>query len=252
MHSGHRARLKSKRIAAGQDILTDHELLEMLLYFSIPQKNTNDLAHLLLETFGTIEKALSADYYALQTVPGIGPSSALLIMTAGDLAKRCKKQNLKMRHVLDTVEKGARYCQQLLKSAETEKLFGIFMDSGCRVLHAAPIAEGTVDSIHIDPRKLVQMALHHNTVNMLVAHNHPGGHTSPSFQDIECTQKIIQALTPVGIALLDHFIISGDLWHSIMMMGNELMNNREAASSLNAAENNKMPANPKSHSFPES
>ena len=82
MHDGHRARLKNKRIAAGPDILTDHELLEMLLFFSIPQKNTNELAHQLINTFGSIEKVLSADYYALQTVPGIGPASAMLLITA--------------------------------------------------------------------------------------------------------------------------------------------------------------------------
>ena len=248
MHSGHRARLKNKRIAAGQDILSDHELLEMLLFYSIPQKNTNDLAHRLIETFGSIEKILSADYYALQTVPGIGPSSALLLVTAGDLTRRCKKQNIKTPRVLDTVEKGAKYCQLLLKNTDTEILYGIFMDSGCRVLHTAPVAQGSVDSIHIDPRKLVQMALHHNTVNILVAHNHPGGHISPSFQDIECTKRIIQALTPVGIALLDHFIISGDAWHSIMMMGNELMNNHDVVTALQAAENDKLPNETKSRS----
>ena len=85
------------------------------------------------------------------------------------------------------------------------------------------------------------MALTHNTVNMLVAHNHPGGHATPSFQDIECTQKIIAALKPVGVALLDHFIISGDSWHSIMMMGDEVLNNRNVSTTLKAAEINKLP-----------
>ena len=236
MHDGHRTRLKNKRITAGSDILSDHELLEMLLFFAIPQKDTNMLAHQLIEIFGSLDKVLSADYYTLQTISGIGPSAAMLLITAGDLAKRYKNQPSKVLRVLDTVEKGAKYCQHLLKSAENEILYGVFMDSGCRVLYTAPIAEGSVDSVHIDPRKLVQMALTHNAVNMLVAHNHPGGHTTPSFQDIECTQKIINALKPVGISLLDHFIICGDSWHSIMMMGNELLNNHDVTTSIKAAE----------------
>ena len=213
MHEGHRQRLKQRFIETGLAGFSDHEIIELILFYALERKNTNELAHNLLIKFGSLSGVLEASTEDLCQVAGIGVHSALLFRLFRETSKHYfSKQNPSIR--IETCEDAAKYVVSKLFDRKKENLFLICLDLRFRVTHQEFVGEGTIDSVPVSHRDIIQIALRHNASHMIVAHNHPAGDPSPSKEDIETTNSILKALKSVNIGLLDHIIVAGTQYYS--------------------------------------
>ena len=219
VHEGHRKRLKSRFLEEGLDGFDDHQVLELLLFFSIPQKNTNVLAHELIEKYGSLSGVLEADPKDLITNKGIGENSAALISLIPALSRRYLKDRWGDRPILNSTSKAGDYVLSLCTVRTYEAFFVICLDAQCRVIYPALAHEGTINQAPVYPRIIVEIALRHKAHSVILAHNHPGGSPNPSRQDIEATQNIKNALHAISIQVMDHIIASGSKYTSLAEKG---------------------------------
>lgn len=209
IHTGHRQRLRERFRVQGLGGFAEHEVLELLLTYAIPQKDVNPLAHALLERFGSLAAVLEADAGELMRVPGVGENAATLIALMPELFGSYQRSLLGDRPVITTFQEAVRYCLSLFYGAHEEEIYLICLDQSGRVLHPALLRRGTIDSVTLYPREVVELALRHRAHAVLLAHNHPSGHAHASQADQTVTQLVAQALGVVGVRLVDHLVISG-------------------------------------------
>ncbi|ADQ04000.1 DNA repair protein RadC [Caldicellulosiruptor owensensis OL] len=219
LHEGHRERLKRRFIEQGLDGFEDHQVLELLLFFSIPRRDTNDVAHRLISTFGSISNVFEAHPEDLQKVNGIGKNSAILISLISQISRRYLADKNRKTFQLRNVEVAAEYIKSLFVGRKNEVFYVICLDTQLNVIYSAPLFEGTVKEAVVYPRKVVECVIRYNASSVILAHNHPGGSIRPSMDDIKTTQKIVNALSTIGVAVNDHFIVAGDKYYSFAQNG---------------------------------
>ena len=215
MHDGHRQRLRERFLREGIDHFEDHNILELLLFFGIPRKDTNVLAHNLMKEFGTLSGVLEAPFEELCKVKGITQNAAFLISMIPQLCRKYLDDKYRTGQVLNSTEKVGKFLLHKYIGRKDEMVSMICMDNKCRILYWGIISEGSVNAAEVSIRKIVQNALRQNSSNVIIAHNHPNGLAIPSSQDIKTTEKIKAALAAVGINLLDHIIIADNDFISI-------------------------------------
>lgn len=212
LHVGHRKRLREDYHKSGLDSFNDHKVLELLLFYGPTRKNTNEVAHMLINRFGSLSAVLDADYDELCSVNGVGEVSATLITFVRDLFRRYEidKQN-KNRITLNTAELVAQYASKYFKGVNEEHMYLICLDSNCRLIRCDMIGQGTVNFAPISNRKIAELAYKCNAASVILVHNHPSGITAPSRQDIDTTESVVEAMAAIGIRVSDHIIIgNGD------------------------------------------
>ena len=214
-HGGHRKRMKKRLWEDGLDGFHDHEVLEVLLYFSIPQKNTNEIAHVLLERFGSLSNVLEADVSELLQVKGIGEHSATFIHMIPELFRVYERDKNRPRKLLDRPEAWGEFAKTLFIGHTVERFYLICLDTQYRLIHAPMIREGTIDEVLIYPRDALEAALRHKAKNVILAHNHPGGSLTPTLKDMELTEKLSAILEAVGINVVDHVIVANGQYVSL-------------------------------------
>ena len=220
LHEGHRERLRARFLAEGLDGFEDHQVLELLLFFAIPRRDTNEMAHLLLRRFGSLAAVLEADPVDLARAEGIGAAAATLLALVSPLARRYLVDRVRDgRQVLDTTEKAAQFLVPFLAGRAEEVVYLVCLDTRCRVIVPALLAEGGLDKAHVEPRQAVELALRHRAHSVVLAHNHPTGHAKPTTADHRATQALVAAFQPIGIALRDHIIVAGEEWYSFARTG---------------------------------
>lgn len=207
LHAGHRLRMREKYFKFGPDAFQDHELLEMLLYFSIPRANTNDTAHLLLERFGSFENLLSADVSSIRSVEGVGESSALLISIVGALVKRSKKKQTSLKKKFNNLESVGNFFVERFAGSSKEVVAAMFLDSNMRLIDVTTIAEGSVGEVSFTPAKVVREAIIKDATAVILAHNHPSGISAASLADRNMTIVLESALSSVEIPLIEHIVV---------------------------------------------
>lgn len=205
-HDGHRARMRARFAQAGLEGFAPHEALELLLFYAIPRRNVNPLAHHLIDRFGSLGAVLDAQPEQLCQVEGISEASATLISLVAALARASEKERQAQRAVITNYRDAKDYCAHLFMGKTDEVLYAICLDAQGRVLRAVPAITGTIDEIAIYPRTIVRTALWHEAHAVVLAHNHPSGVLEPSDADIETTALLREALGMVDIGLLDHII----------------------------------------------
>ena len=208
IHEGHRARMKKKLLENGERSLADHELLEVLLYYAIPRRDTNELAHRLLKQFGSLRGVLSAPVQELACVRGVGQQAALLLGMVQMLCRRAAQRE--KEQILNSVDACGAYFTELLGSSRREMLWQVCLDGKGKVLSSRCLAEGDVSMAAVSVRQVVEYALRAGAVGVVLAHNHPSGIATPSQEDIFITHYIRDALQPLGITLYDHVIMTDD------------------------------------------
>lgn len=231
MHEGHRKRLRDTYLQSGADALHDHQLLELLLTFSIPRKDTNPIAHALLSAFGSLEDVLRADVNELMKIDGVGESTAVLLSLVGDMPTRMAYDKSKPVR-LATPKDAMAYCRALLLQQRYEVMYIVSLDKNLRVLHCEKLSSGTLTETAVYPRLVVESALRHSAHSILLAHNHPSGDLTPSKADVEATAMVLRALEPIGIRLHDHIIVSKN--GAFSMARDSLMPKAEEATTLAA------------------
>jgi DNA repair protein RadC len=204
---GHRQRLRTRYRQAGEEVLQDYELLELLLTYAIPRRDTKLLAKKLLERFGTLAHVFEAEPETLEGVDGIGPQAATLISLIRPLAARFLKATTSPHTTLRSTADAAAYFQAKLKGLPDEEVHVAFVNARNAVTATECLQRGTVDQSAVYVRKVIERALAHKASGFILAHNHPSGDATPSAHDRELTEAVKAAGTAVGVRFLDHLII---------------------------------------------
>lgn len=213
LHAGHRERMEKRFLATEKDnnsSFQNHELLEMLLSFSIPRRNTNETAHLLLSKFGSLRGVFETSYTSLQEVPGVGRRSALLIRLVSRII-HCyiEESEYDDRAIhLDRMHLILLYLHNLFFGYRMERMYMLLFDRSGALMETLMLAEGTGTFLRLDETQCVRQALSRGTSYVILAHNHPGGTADVSKEDIDTTLTLERAFRTVGITLLDHYIIT--------------------------------------------
>lgn len=219
VHQGHRLRVKERFLNEGLDSFSDHQILELLLFYCIPMKDTNDLSHALIQEFGTLDKLLEANPKDISQRCKVSENTSILISMIPQLTRRYLKLKSGEKPMLNSSTKAGDYAVALLTGRVYEGFYVICLDSQNRVNHAELVHEGTINEAPVYPRLIVETALRHRANSIILAHNHPGGTLQPSLADVEITKKIIIALEPISIKVIDHIIVAGDSYYSFAEKG---------------------------------
>jgi DNA repair protein RadC len=207
---GHRSRLRTRYRAVGEAGLADHELLELLLTYAIPRRDTKDLAKALLARFGSLTAVLEADAGSLEQVEGVGPAAATLVSLIRPLSVQLVLGKKPAGTALKSPEAAASFFQIKLKGLKDEEIHAAFVDAKNAVIATERLQRGTVDQSAIYVRQVMERALAHKASGFILAHNHPSGDPTPSSHDRELTQGVKAAAAAVGVRFLDHLIIGDD------------------------------------------
>lgn len=215
MHEGHRDRLKDRFIREGLESFEPHNVLELLLFYSDPRKDTNELAHKLIDRFGSLSEVLNASVKELMKVDGVGKHTAVLLSMMPQLFRVYAEDQAEYGGMATHGQIGEYICSKF--TGETvEKVLIVCMDNRFRVLGTECIAEGCVDYAAINVRLMMDTVIRYNATAAIIAHNHPRGFAFPSKEDEETTLKVKQALEIVGVRLIDHIIVSADDYVSMV------------------------------------
>ena len=216
---GHRERLRTRYRLNGEAALQDYELLELLLTFAIPRRDTKLSAKKLLERFGTLAKVFEANPAALEEIDGIGPKASTLISLVRPLAVRFVTEPPSVKTVLRSTGAAAAYFQAKLKGLPEEEVHVAFVNTKNAVTATECLQRGTVDQSVVYVRKVIERALAHKASGFIIVHNHPSGDPTPSDHDRDLTQAVKAAAATVGVRFLDHLIIGDALPFSFKTNG---------------------------------
>jgi DNA repair protein RadC len=204
---GHRARLRQRFLEAGPQGVADYEMLELVLFRAIPQRDVKPLAKRLMAAFGDFGGAVSAAPARLAEIEGVGQAVICELKIVEAAAHRLARARVMKRHVLSSWSALMDYCRATMAHGATERFRVLFLDTKNVLIADEEQARGTVDHVPVYPREVVKRALELNASALILVHNHPSGDPTPSQADIEMTRTVEQALRSVGIALHDHVII---------------------------------------------
>ena len=208
VHDGHRERMKQKLLEQGLDVFDDHNVLELLLFYSVPRKDTNPLAHELLNTFGSLEALFEAPAEELSKVNGIGESTVTLLKLIPEVSRRYAIDKNRFNNILDSTKKAGEYLAARYMYERDEVVYVICLDSKCKVLCCKELFRGVANSAEISIRKIAELALAKNATSVIISHNHTSGIALPSIEDEITTKKLKAALSSMGITLADHIIVA--------------------------------------------
>lgn len=217
LHSGHRERLKQQAVLYGIDNWPEHKVLEYLLFFGIPQRDTNELAHRLINKYGSIVDVLEASYDSLKSNRGMGKNVANLITLIPKLYKYIENIKVNKKYLnFQSISQVAQYMTPKFYNVSNEVLYVLSLDNKQKLISADIVLEGVVNRVNIDKRKIVESVISNNAANIVLCHNHPNGISSPSHDDIITTKKIIETMNEIGVTVLDHIIIADNEYCSMM------------------------------------
>lgn len=215
IHKNHRQRLRDKFILALEEgnvenVLQDHELLELLLFIAIPRKNTNDIAHFLMDEFGSISGVVDADKEQLEKISGMGENAAVAVKLISTMAKRYINDVNDIKNTRLTPMNINSYIKNLFYGHTKEIAYLLFLDKECVVKKIKRLACGTVNRTPIYPREVVKLVVNERYPYVILAHNHPNSSSMPSAADMEMTKIIDKALSYIEVRLVDHVIVAND------------------------------------------
>ena len=212
LHKEHRKRMKEKFLKYGYEVLSDHEMVELLLYFSIPYKNTNKTAHRLLEEYGSFSALIDADYEDLSNlnIKDVKDNTACLIRVIFACISKYISEKNDLSGARLTPQNVSVYAKNLFFGHSEELCYALLLDKDCYVKKIRVISTGSMNSTPIYPREVVKFVVSQEEPYVMVLHNHPNGTAKPSVQDIEVTKSLINALSYVDVRLIDHIIVAGD------------------------------------------
>ena len=216
IHKDHRKRLKTRFRKEGLDHFDELYVLELLLFFGIPQGDTNPLAHRLLDRFGGLAQVLEAPAEELEKVSGVGEHVSTLLSLIREISRYYMVNRAMPCAVLKTTADCGDYLVPYFVGRRDETVFLLCLDSKCKVLCCKEVGSGSVNSASVSARKIVETALAANATSVVLAHNHPSGFACPSDEDILTTRRMAVALDAVGILLADHIVVADDDYVSMV------------------------------------
>ena len=208
MHDGHRARLRRQLEEHGLDSFSDIQALELLLSFAIPRRDANPIAHRLLDCFGSLSRVLDAPVRELTEVESVGPGAAAMLSLLPQLMQRYAVDRAQACQVLDTTAKIGTYLLPYFFGAQEEQVYLLCLDAKCKVLDCRLLFTGSINTVGVSVRRIVEEALRRGATSAVLAHNHVSGIALPSREDEATTKTVKDALESIGVYLADHIIVS--------------------------------------------
>ena len=219
VHQGHRRRLKERFLRDGLDNFEEHEVLELLLFYGIPQKDTNPIAHDLIERFGSLSRVLEASPGELAEVPYVGDNVSTLFKLITAVSRYYQVNSAMREKILTTIDECGNYLVPHFYGRQNETVFLLCLDAKCKVLCCEKVGQGGVNSAGVPIRQIVETALMANATSAILAHNHPSGVALPSGEDIVTTRRVAAALDAVEVILTDHIVVADNDWISMAQSG---------------------------------
>lgn len=219
IHDGHRQRMRERFAEAGLDGFAEVNVLELLLFYCIPRKDTNPIAHALLSKFGSLVNVLEAPAEELVKVEGISENTATFLRLTTAVSRYYMMRKATQESILNTIEKCGEYLLPFFIGKRNETVYILCLDAKCKVLCCRELSEGSVNAASISVRKVAEVALGVNATSVVLAHNHPSGLALPSGEDVQTTRRIASALQTVDVHLADHIIVSDDDYVSMVQSG---------------------------------
>ena len=206
-HAGHRDRLRARFVEAGPNALADYELLEMLLFRTIPRRDTKPIAKALIARFGSFAGVLGADAKRLCEVSGVKEAVAADLRLVAEAGRRILKNEIREREILGSWDAVVAYCTAAMAHESREQFRILFLDKK-NVLIADEVQQtGTVDHTPVYPREVMRRALELSATALILVHNHPSGDPTPSRADVEMTNQIAEIAKTLNITVHDHVVI---------------------------------------------
>jgi len=203
----HRKRLRTRFMEGGATAMPDYELLELLLFRAIPRQDVKPLARLLLDTFGDLNRVVTATPARLMMIKGVGEAVVQDLKILEAVAQRMMRARVMNRPVLSSWDALVDYCHTAMAHRETEQFRVLFLDRKNVLIADEEQAKGTVDHVPVYPREVMKRALELNASAVILVHNHPSGDPTPSQSDISMTIQVQDAGQVLGVTLHDHLII---------------------------------------------
>lgn len=208
IHADHRQRMKQRFVREGLDHFDDLYILELLLFYCIPRRDTNEIAHNLLNHFGNLPRVLEAAPDELKRVTGVGEGVATFIMLLQQVSRAYEIRRLEDVTEIKSGEDIKKLMKAHMRGLRNETVYLLCADSKWKVLCVEEVGKGSVNSANVSVRKIVEIALASKATTVILGHNHPGGLANPSAEDIAATEYIAKSLRAVDIQLADHVIVS--------------------------------------------
>lgn len=205
--AGHRARLRDRLLGGGAEALADYEVLEYLLFAAIKQGDTKPIAKALIKRFGNLAGVLNADAKALETIKGVGTTSAAALKCVALAARRMARVEIQQKPVLGSWQALLDYLTIDMAHLTVERVRVLYLNTQNRLVLDEHVGDGSIDEAAIHPREIIRQALDIGASALILVHNHPSGNPEPSRADIQITNRIAEAGRLLGIVVHDHIII---------------------------------------------
>jgi DNA repair protein RadC len=216
---GHRARLRQRMAEGGPDALLDHELVEYLLALAVPRRDTKPLAKQLLKQFGGICGVLTADWKALEAVPGMGETSVAALKIAQAASLRLLKARTLDQPILSSWQALLDYLRADMAHLKVERVRVLHLNARNMLIRDEHMGDGSIDQAAIYTREVIRRAIDLGSSSLILVHNHPSGVPEPSRQDIDITRQIVEAGKRLNIGVHDHIIIGAEGHASLRALG---------------------------------
>lgn len=215
LHASHRAKVRKRFMEEGLSSFQKHNVLELLLFYSIPQADTNELAHRLLNAYhGNLSEVLGADVKSLMQIDGVGENTAVLLSMLPQVF-RIYREELMSREGVHGRKAVEEYIVNCFTGEPVERVSITCLDNKWNLLGSEFVSSGSVNFSSVDKRKIIEVCLRYNATAAIIAHNHPRGTAIPSRDDITATGEVRRALEVIGVRLIDHLIVAHEDYISL-------------------------------------
>ena len=215
VHDGHRQRLKERFRQQGLDGFNEVNALELLLFYCIPRKDVNPLAHELLDYFGSFTKVMEATPDELKNVPGVSQETATFLALVLSAGRYYQVKKLQPGAVMKTTEDCAAYMKPYFFGRSNETIFLLSLDAKCKVIGCSMLGEGSATIANVPVSRVVSVAVTLKASSVVLAHNHPSGVAIPSSSDEAYTMDLAEGMKAVDIRLSDHIIFADEEYVSM-------------------------------------
>lgn len=219
--NGHRERIREKYLKSNIELFEEYEILELLLTYAIPRKDTKVEAKNLIKTFGSIENVLKAKEEELLKIEGIGKATASFLKLIGELPsifyrnKISQSENILIKNKDNLI----KFLREKIAFEDIEKFYVLYLSNSNALLAYEEKSSGTIDRSSIYPREIYKDVIKYNAKAIIVAHNHPSGNLTPSKSDLDITKELAEGLKNFDARLLEHIIISKTSYFSFLEEG---------------------------------
>lgn len=207
---GHRKRLQERYVKSGVKGLHDYEIIELVLTFALPRKDTKPIAKTLIKRFGSVNSILNAEPEELERIKGVGSKCSLLLSLFRDVISYCLCEKYKKQPLVSNRKDVEEYLRFHFGMRKHEFFAILLLDNGNHVIATESDIRGTINQCIVYPRTVIEMALKYGASSIIVAHNHPGGNKKASESDWQITKRLYTACKLFDISLLDHIIVLRD------------------------------------------